>query len=171
MSDVFSKKKRSAVMAAIRSKDTKPELVVRSLLRRMGSRFRVHVAELPGKPDIVIPQLQTIIQIKGCFWHGHYCLRGRMPKANRPYWGPKIAGNIVRDRRNAARLRRMGWRVKTLWECRIRNSSAEELHSSLQKLLGSNPSVAPENLDSVSRALRAMRIRGSRGAGVRLFRA
>ena len=136
MADVFSRKKRSAVMAAIRSKDTNPEIIVRCLLTSMGFRYRVHVATLPGRPDIVLPKLRTILQIKGCFWHGHYCLKGRVPVQNRPYWLNKIPGNVKRDRRNERRLRSLGWSVKNIWECRIRRSSASELAGLVKRLAG-----------------------------------
>jgi DNA mismatch endonuclease (patch repair protein) len=135
VADVFSRGKRSAVMAAIRAKNTRPELVVRRLLHLMGYRFRLHVPTLPGKPDIVIPRAGTIIQVKGCFWHGHHCLKGRIPSGNRPYWASKIAGNKLRDRRNERRLRALGWRVRTIWECDIRRSSAAELHQRLRAVL------------------------------------
>ena len=82
---------RSANMAKIRSKDTKPEMLVRRALHRLGFRFRLHVRNLPGHPDIVLPKHQTIIEIKGCFWHGHTCVDGRLPKSNKLYWPPKLA--------------------------------------------------------------------------------
>lgn len=125
-------------MAAIRSKDTKPELLVRSLLHQMGYRFRLHARDLPGRPDIVIPKFRTIVQVRGCYWHGHYCLGGRSATVNRHYWAPKISGNKARDRKNDARLRRMGWKVKTIWECRIRASDLESLWRNLQRLAGAN---------------------------------
>ena len=133
MADVFSKRKRSAVMSAIHSKHTRPEKVVRAILRIVGCEFRSHVAALPGCPDFVLPRNRTILQVKGCFWHGHYCLRGRIPKGNRAYWKAKIASNVRRDRRNDRRLRHLGWRVKSIWECRIRRSSAHKLVDLLRK--------------------------------------
>lgn len=133
--DVFDKKKRSQVMAAIRSKNTKPEIAVRRALSAMGIRYRLHVANLPGKPDIVISRLRTVIEVHGCFWHGHRCLKGRMPVANRGYWQPKIEGNRARNRRNVRKLRALGWRVRTVWECRVRSSSANELARLVAKLL------------------------------------
>lgn len=134
MADVFNRAKRSEVMAAIRSKHTMPEVIVRHLLHTIGFRFRLHDAQLLGRPDIVIPKIRMIIQVRGCFWHGHHCLKGRVPAANKQYWGPKIAGNKARDTRNDRRLRAMGWQVKTVWECRIRRSSAMEIHTHLSKL-------------------------------------
>lgn len=134
--DVFTRDKRSAVMAAIRSKDTKPELLIRTLLHRMGYRFRLHANDLPGRPDIVLPKFKTIIQVRGCYWHGHSCLGGRTTKVHRSYWAPKIAGNKARDRRNDAQLRRMGWKVKTVWECRIRASDLVSISRNVQRLMG-----------------------------------
>ena len=134
VADVFTPEKRSAVMAAIRAKDTKPELAVRRALRSLGIRYRLHVP-LPGRPDIAIAKLKTIIQVKGCFWHGHRCLKGRVPEGNRPYWREKISGNKVRDKRNEQRLRRLGWRVRTIWECRVRRSRAAELEPLLTRAL------------------------------------
>jgi DNA mismatch endonuclease (patch repair protein) len=134
MADVFTRAKRSEVMAAIRAKNTRPEIIVRRLLHMMGYRFRLHISALPGQPDIVIPKIRTIVQVKGCFWHGHHCLGGRIPAGNRHYWAGKIEGNRHRDRRNERRLRAMGWRVKTIWECSIRKSSASNLFQRLDRL-------------------------------------
>jgi DNA mismatch endonuclease (patch repair protein) len=135
MSDVFTASKRSEVMANIRAKNTKPELAVRRALHAIGYRFRLHIRDLPGHPDIVIRKLKTVVQVKGCFWHGHSCLKGRRPRQNAGYWGPKIAGNILRDRRNERRLRRAGWRVRTVWECRVRRMSEAQLKQNLRRLL------------------------------------
>jgi DNA mismatch endonuclease (patch repair protein) len=114
-------------MAAIRAKNTKPELAVRRALHAMGFRFRLHVADLPGRPDIVLPRLGSIVQVKGCFWHGHRCLKGRVPEGNRAYWIQKINGNKTRDKQNERRLRKMGWSVITIWECRVRRTTEDEL--------------------------------------------
>ncbi len=135
MADVFTPKKRSEVMAAIRSKHTKPEIAVRRALSAMGVRFRLHVADLPGRPDIVIRKIRTIIEVKGCFWHGHRCLDGRIPRTNQAYWRAKITGNKARDQRNERRLRAMGWSVKTVWECRVRRSPDTELIVLIRRLL------------------------------------
>ena len=118
MPDVFSKRKRSEVMRRIRSKDTKPEVRLRSALHRAGLRFRLHDSSLPGKPDIVLRKYRTAIQVRGCFWHGHSCIDGHVPKSRRSYWKPKLASNKERDARNDRRLRRMGWSVLVVWECR-----------------------------------------------------
>lgn len=124
-------KERSALMSKIRAKDTQPELLVRRTLHCLGYRFRLHVRSLPGCPDIVLPKYRTVIQVKGCFWHGHKCLKGRAPRTNRDYWIPKLANNKSRDLLNEKKLRRMKWRVKTLWECRLKKTRLDELRQLL----------------------------------------
>lgn len=136
MADVFTREERSAVMARIRSTDTKPELAVRRTLHRLGYRFRLHDPRLPGRPDIVLTRYRLIIQVKGCFWHGHACLKGRMPGTNRSYWLPKLAGNRERDRRAERRLRAAGWRVRTIWECAVRRSSPDQLAARVMRITG-----------------------------------
>jgi DNA mismatch endonuclease, patch repair protein len=133
MADTFSRALRSQVMARIRGKDTQPELAVRRVLHRLGYRFRLHVMSLPGRPDIVLPKHRTIIQVQGCFWHAHFCKGGRIPPGK--YWRAKLARNKVRDRRNDRHLRALGWRVHTVWECRVRRSTAEDLEHRLKRLL------------------------------------
>ena len=109
-------------MSRIRSKDTKPELVVRSIVHRLGYRFRLHRKDLPGRPDIVLPRHRKIILVQGCFWHGHTCKLASKPKANSSYWAGKIAGNSARDARNIALLRDAGWQVMEVWECDVRKA-------------------------------------------------
>lgn len=112
---------RSRNMAAIRSRDTSPEHVVRSTLRKMGIPFRLHVRKLPGCPDIVLPQRRVALFVHGCFWHAHRCKIGRrIPKTNVAYWIAKRARNKQRDGRSRRALRRAGWRVLTIWECETR---------------------------------------------------
>lgn len=129
-------------MAAIGSTNTKPEVIVRRMLHLMGYRFRLHIASLPGRPDIVIRKTRTIVQVKGCFWHGHHCLKGRVPGANRGYWQAKIDGNRTRDKRNERRLRALGWRVRTIWECSIRKSSPVALYGRLKQIMAVSRRVA-----------------------------
>src|SRR5213080_3897737 len=117
--DTISQERRSLLMGRIRSKDTRPERVVRSMLHMMGYRFRLHRKDLPGKPDIVLPRHRKIVLVQGCFWHGHTCQLASKPKSNRGYWGPKIQTNRKRDRRNKTALKRAGWQVLELWECDI----------------------------------------------------
>lgn len=106
-------------MSCIRSVDTKPEIVVRSLLHRMGFRFRLYVKGLPGRPDIVLPKHKTVIFVNGCFWHRHGCGRFRMPKSNVDYWEDKFDKNVARDKRNISSLKALGWKVIVVWECEI----------------------------------------------------
>ena len=111
---------RSRVMRAVKSKDTKPELIVRRLLHKQGYRYRLHRTDLPGKPDLTFPIRRKVIFIHGCFWHGHDCKRGaREPKTNVAYWREKIARNRARDAEHQVRLVEFGWRAVTLWECEI----------------------------------------------------
>jgi DNA mismatch endonuclease, patch repair protein len=128
--DNISKLDRSALMARIRSKNTEPERVVRSILHRLGFRFRIHHSDLPGKPDIVLPRHRKIILVHGCFWHGHSCALASKPKSNRGYWRKKIKANRLRDRRVKRALLKQGWLVLELWECNIR------LRTGLVKKLG-----------------------------------
>jgi DNA mismatch endonuclease (patch repair protein) len=125
---------RSAIMRAVKSRDTSPELAVRKLLTEMGYRYRLHSKKLPGVPDIVFPSRKTAIFVHGCFWHGHSCKRGaRTPKTNIAYWRAKIARNVARDRRRASELRRLGWRAKIVWECEV---GSPKLRHSLRRYLG-----------------------------------
>jgi DNA mismatch endonuclease (patch repair protein) len=129
---------RSANMARIRSKDTKPEMLVRRALHGLGFRFRLHVRGLPGHPDIVLPKFKTVIQVKGCFWHGHTCRDGRLPKSNRDYWVPKLTQNRKRDCSNDRKLRDLGWSVRNLWECRICSLGQDELGTILTRMFQKN---------------------------------
>jgi DNA mismatch endonuclease (patch repair protein) len=111
---------RSATMRAVKSRDTKPELEIRSWLHRSGYRFRLHRKDLPGTPDIVFPGLHKVVFVHGCFWHRHSCRRGkRIPKNNRDYWVEKVRRNVARDGFNVEQLREQGWRVFVVWECQI----------------------------------------------------
>ena len=107
-------------MQAVRSKDTRPEMVVRRLVHSLGYRYRLHRRDLPGVPDLVFPSRRKIIFVHGCFWHGHHCKNGtRLPKSNRDYWVPKIARNAERDREHLAELARLRWAVLSIWECEL----------------------------------------------------
>lgn len=109
-------------MRAVKSKDTRPEMVVRRHIHALGYRYRLHVSALPGKPDIVFKSRMKVIFVNGCFWHGHHCGRGsRTPKTNREYWVAKIASNVLRDKRNREELTKSGWKVLTIWECETRD--------------------------------------------------
>lgn len=120
--DTISAKQRSWVMAQVKGRDTKPEKIVRSLLHRLGYRFRIQRADLPGKPDIVLPKYRTAIFVHGCFWHCHAgCKRARVPSSNNEYWVQKLSKNASRDARNRALLETLGWNVFIIWECELKN--------------------------------------------------
>ncbi len=132
--DVFSPAERSAVMAAVKGKDTTPERIVRRLAHALGYRFRLHRKDLPGAPDLVFPSRGKAIFVHGCFWHGHDCARGsRAPKANAAYWRAKIARNRERDAASLAALRELGWATLVLWECELKR---EDLPARLRGFLG-----------------------------------
>jgi len=114
-------------MSRIRSKDTKPEMLVRRFLHKNGFRYRLHVKTLPGKPDIVLPKYKTVIFIHGCFWHGHEgCKYYVVPKTRTEWWLNKIGGNIANDNNAKAILQNAGWDIITIWECELKKSSLEE---------------------------------------------
>jgi DNA mismatch endonuclease Vsr len=113
--DVSSTRRRN--MAAIRGKDTKPEMLVRRMLHALGYRFRLHRRDLPGRPDIVLPGRRKAIFVHGCFWHQHGCPKSTLPQSRRQWWEAKLRGNVARDRRNEVALAAEGWEVLTVWEC------------------------------------------------------
>lgn len=132
----MSRARRSKNMRQIRSKDTKPEMAVRRLLREMGYRFRLHRVTLPGKPDLVFPSRRKIVDVRGCFWHRHNgCVDSHIPKSRAGYWGPKLRRNVRRDRRNLKRLRDLGWKVLVVWECEVTQSNIAKLRSKLRHFL------------------------------------
>lgn len=133
--DRLSKEERSWNMSRIRGKDTGPEKAVRSVLHCLGYRFRLHRRDLPGCPDVVMPGLDTVIFVHGCFWHRHpHCKFAYTPKSRLAFWQRKFADTVARDRRAISRLRRMGWHVMVIWECRT--SGREKLSSYLSRHLG-----------------------------------
>ena len=122
MTDIVDKKKRFAIMSGIRSKNTNPELIVRSIAHKLGLRYRLHRVELQGRPDMVLPKYKTVIFIHGCFWHRHRgCKMSYTPKSNQSFWNEKFSKNIARDTRNEADLRSQGWRVLKIWECETKD--------------------------------------------------
>lgn len=127
MVDVFTPEKRSAVMASIRGKNTKPEMVVRKQVFAAGFRYRLHARNLPGKPDLVLARYNVAVFVHGCFWHGHKCLNGKLPETNRDYWQEKFARNAKNDRRAIRALRTKGWKVVTIWECQLEKGIARLL--------------------------------------------
>lgn len=123
--DTVSKEKRSWMMSRIKGRGTKPELLVRSTLHRMGFRFRLHVKDLPGKPDIVLRKYRAVIFVHGCFWHQHSCKVGsRTPKSNHGYWLPKLERTKKRDLLHQKKLMENGWNVLILWECMLSDQGA-----------------------------------------------
>ena len=130
MADIVDKATRSRMMAGIRGRNTRPEVLVRSFLHRHGFRFRIHGKRLPGRPDVILPKYRTVIFVHGCFWHRHPgCPLAYWPKSNAEFWRVKLEGNATRDRRQQQELRKAGWKVRTVWEC-----ETDERH--LRKLVG-----------------------------------
>jgi DNA mismatch endonuclease (patch repair protein) len=147
VTDVYSTEKRSAVMRRIKGRDTSPELQVRKALSHLGARYRLHRADLPGKPDIVMPGRKLALFVHGCFWHGHDCARGaRVPKQNRDYWVGKVARNRARDAQSREALAALGWRVETIWECDLKD--APKLSARLTALLSCDGTDAGKSLGS-----------------------
>jgi DNA mismatch endonuclease (patch repair protein) len=133
--DVFSSSQRSAVMARVRGKDTAPEKAVRSLLHRLGYRFRLHRTDLPGTPDITLPGRRAVILVHGCFWHQHMgCKHAARPASNREYWDTKLNSNMARDTTNIRSLKKLGWKVLVVWECRV--NKPDRLSAWLTRRLG-----------------------------------
>lgn len=128
MVDTLTPQQRSQRMALVRSRDTKPEWQVRSLLHRRGYRYRLHVRELPGSPDLVFPSRGKVIFVHGCFWHRHKCKLGdRLPKSRVAFWSKKLSENHARDTRNRRKLKRLGWDVLVVWECQVQRWGNERL--------------------------------------------
>ena len=120
--DTFSKNKRSDIMRKVRCRDTQPELAVRSLLHRMGYRFRLYRRDMPGNPDIVLPKYRTVVFVHGCFWHRHKgCRQASIPATRREYWLPKFRRTEKRDKNNQNTLHQLGWKVIVVWECELRD--------------------------------------------------
>ncbi|MCQ1106478.1 very short patch repair endonuclease [Acinetobacter baumannii] len=122
MIDKVSSEIRSRMMASVKSRDTKPEIQIRHTLHRMGFRYRLHVNQLPGKPDMVFPKYRAVIQVNGCFWHAHGCAKSQLPKTKVEFWREKIGKNKERDKINIDKLLSQGWRVLIWWECNTKNS-------------------------------------------------
>lgn len=154
MADTMTPEQRHRCMAAIRSNDTKPEMLVRRYLHALGYRYGLHNKKLPGSPDIVLRRLRTVIFINGCFWHGHdNCKYYRLPKTNPDFWRTKIEANRARDARTTSALRTLGWHVIVIWGCQLkteelRTKTLRELADTLRRYSGqgaeSLPSIAAE---------------------------
>jgi DNA mismatch endonuclease (patch repair protein) len=122
MADIYSKSKRRDIMRLVRAKNTKPELLVRSVLTELGLRYRLHSSKLPGRPDIVMRGRMIAIQVQGCYWHRHECGRGRSrATSNAEFWENKILRNVERDTENVIALHNLGWKVLIIWECETRH--------------------------------------------------
>ena len=139
MADVHSKVTRSYNMSRIRSKNTKPEMLVRKFLHAQGFRYRLHVKDLPGKPDVVLSKYKTVILIHGCFWHSHEgCKLNRVPKDNQGYWVPKLAKNVAKDKENETELNNRRWNIIVVWECDLKKGKIEDTFKRILLLLTSN---------------------------------
>ncbi len=125
---------RSENMRAIRGKDTQPELAVRSLVHRLGYRFRLHRKDLPGKPDLVFPARRKVIFVHGCFWHSHDCKSGLIPNTNREFWLPKLMRNKIRDANNLAALTERDWKALVIWQCEL--ADGRSLRTKIRRFLG-----------------------------------
>ena len=136
MADVLTSEQRRKCMSRIRSKNTKPEIIIRKFLFAHGFRFRINVKRLPGTPDIVLRKYQTVIFVNGCFWHGHEnCKTAHIPKSNVEFWTNKIGKNKKRDEKNKILLKNMGWTVITVWECQLKKDIKEKTLFDLETLL------------------------------------
>jgi len=137
LADIFSREKRSEIMANIRGKETKPEIIVRKFLFSKGFRFRKNVKTLPGTPDITLPKYNTVILIHGCFWHKHKnCKKAQLPETRKQFWEKKINENVERDKKNIRQLKKAGWKVIVLWQCKLGTKQSEKWQKTLiEKLI------------------------------------
>ena len=130
--DLFDRHTRSRVMSSVRNRHTAAEMSVRRALHCEGFRYGLHASDLPGHPDIVLRKWRVVVMVNGCFWHGHHCRRGRLPKSNTAFWREKIARNRLNDRRNLKELQKKGWVVIVIWECQLKpKENTEALYKSL----------------------------------------
>ncbi|MBR0695145.1 very short patch repair endonuclease [Bradyrhizobium lablabi] len=134
MVDTRTKEQRSRIMKSVSTRDTGPELLVRRLLHRLGYRYRLHRKDLPGRPDIVFPGRKRVIFIHGCFWHGHECSKGKLPKSRTEYWTAKIKANQDRDTKVIGLLEKDGWKTLTVWQCELKH--LDEIERVLRGFLG-----------------------------------
>lgn len=136
MPDNLSQQERSRLMARIKGTNTKPEMIVRSLLHRMGYRFRLYAKKLPGSPDLVLPKYKTVVFVHGCFWHRHEgCPKTTRPKTRVEFWDEKFHANVERDGRKEAELRTLGWNVIVVWQCETESKNLEQLEQRLHSML------------------------------------
>jgi DNA mismatch endonuclease, patch repair protein len=133
--DRLSKERRSRLMSRVRSTNTTPELIIRSLVHRLGYRFRLHDKKLPGRPDLAFPGRKKVLFVHGCFWHGHEnCPKGKLPKSNLSVWRPKISKNRERDTRIAIEIAEKGWKSLTIWQCELKD--IESVRKRIVQFLG-----------------------------------
>lgn len=136
MADVHEPETRSYNMSRISGKDTKPEMIVRKFLHSNGFRYRLHVKDLPGKPDLVLPKYNTVIFVHGCFWHAHEdCKYFKIPQTRTEWWKEKLYGNKERDERNIEELQEMGWKVIVIWGCELKSDKKKTLKNTISHLL------------------------------------
>lgn len=145
MADVFDALKRSEIMSHIKSKNTSPEIELRKLLFRNGYRFRLNRKDLPGKPDIVLPKYKAVIFVNGCFWHGHDCNRGHLPRTNIDKWAEKISANKRRDKSDYLELQSLGWKVLVVWQCELKKHNQENLLVKIKLFLDEKTSISVKN--------------------------
>jgi DNA mismatch endonuclease (patch repair protein) len=135
MSDIWTKEKRSEVMARIRGKNTKPELFLRSALHRLGYRFRLHARNLPGSPDIFLPRYKCVVFVNGCFWHAHKnCPKFKVPSSNKAFWMKKLRENVTRDLNKSKAIRKMGIKVIVVWECQLKAKPQDSINKVIRIL-------------------------------------
>lgn len=145
MADIVAPEKRSAMMAGIKGKNTRPEVAIRKALHAKGFRYKLHEKDLPGKPDLVLPKYKTVVFVHGCFWHRHHCHLFKWPSTRRDFWEEKINGNAVRDEIQKQQLLAMGWKIVIVWECALKGKqkiNLPELISSIVQTI--------ENKDAAS---------------------
>jgi DNA mismatch endonuclease (patch repair protein) len=144
MPDVHDRATRSRNMAAIKGKDTKPELIIRKGLHARGFRYRLHDRKLPGRPDLVLPKYHAVIFINGCFWHGHDCALFKWPGTRQDFWKEKIGANVARDQKNYAAIEEAGWRRAVIWECALKGTRRMEPDEVLTRVANWLTSVEKE---------------------------
>jgi DNA mismatch endonuclease (patch repair protein) len=133
--DKVDKTTRSRMMASVKSKNTAPELNIRKALFARGLRYRLHNKNLPGSPDLVFPKHKAVIFIHGCFWHNHDCKHGKMPATNQEFWERKIQTNVERDLKNIKALKLIGWRIKVIWSCSLKNKKELRSESGIREII------------------------------------
>lgn len=134
MADVHDADTRSRNMAAIRGRNTRPELLIRKFLHAAGFRYRLHAKDLAGKPDMVFPRYHAVVFVHGCFWHRHDCHLFKWPEARNDFWRVKIAGNVARDEAAIQKLEQAGWRIATIWECALKGRTKLDFPEAMQRL-------------------------------------